>query len=103
MESSPPVESSIIDSTSSADTAELTTSAEDQKNVARMKNEMAQAAKATAKEGLPPAASVVPNVDIAEGRFKYVLLEVTDREKGIKTFHTRSAMGSYHANVAGAS
>ena len=85
----------------------FTTSEEDQKNIAALKQAMAvkaAEAKALADSAptLPPAASVVPHIDIKPGRFKYVLIEAHDVKAGIVTHHTRSASGSYHADVAGA-
>jgi hypothetical protein len=89
-----------------SDEVVFTTSEEDQKHIAALKEEMAAKAaeaKALAESAptLPPAASVVPHVDIKPGRFKYVLIEAHDAKAGIVTHHTRSASGSYHADVAG--
>ena len=82
----------------------LTTSEQDQQNVAALKATMDAGAAAS---GFGPdsdtvaAEDLVPLVDIAPGRFKYVLIEATNPTSGVVTLHTKSGRGSYHADVAG--
>ena len=85
--------------------AEFTTSADDQANVAALKSAMetVRGGGTQSKSQLPPAASIVPLCEIAPGRFKYVLIQATDKQTDVTTHHVRSAFGSYHANVAGES
>jgi hypothetical protein len=103
----------------------FTTSEEDQRNVAAIKQKEAEAEKedeereeanaapaaiadgadtaAAPASALPPAETLVPLCGISEGLFKYVLIRATDPTTGKVTLHMRSGPGHFHADVAGAS
>eukprot|EP01134_Creolimax_fragrantissima_P005246 CFRG5246T1 len=79
-----------------------TTSAADAANVADLKAQMAQSEKALkASVGASVTLDSVNDVEIDEGRQKYVLIKVTDEKLMESKYLVRGKKGaSYHADVA---